>query len=566
MKKAMAIVLVIVLALSLFACGSNTTTSPSPKASASAPASAPASASAAASAPASASAKPSASASASAPASTAASQDTIPRLKFAYDVPANPASKTGGVLKIVNTAEGAAPIGIPWAQATLEGLLQAPLYEGLVLFRSNGEIQPLLATAWTIDTTNNEIKLTIRPNVTFNDGTKLTADVAGWNIMKQVQAKLMQRITGYRVDGESTLYLKYDVMTSSLISSLTIGLISKEAYEKKGEAWCKDNPSGTGPFMLKQYTPGQKLILVKNPTYWQKGKPYLDGVEFHFIRDAMTQNMAMQSTGPDGIDVLNLNSAEQVSMLKAAGSFQLITQQTGPVSLYPSSNVEKSPLAKLEVRQAIAYAIDRNAIVAARGFGICTPGLQGIPAGSLGHLPDSYNWSFNVAKAKELLKTAGYEKGFSTTLFVQPGVADKDTAVVIQKMLSTVGITAELQFPDSGGYAKLRSTGWDGLILGGFRLFSNPYTTFYLYFDKAQTFMVSVKRPDGWAAALDAAERAPKPDDALLQAVHKLYMTNVMNIPVYNMTDNWVMKQNVRDTGYGDYNTASATLANAWKG
>lgn len=482
-----------------------------------------------------------------------------------YVGPADPNAKKGGVLKVVNVAEGASPIGIPWSNATLEGLLMAPLYESLVFSKTNGKLVPVLATEWKADPATNSVTFKLRPNVKFTDGTPLTAEVAGWNIMKQVEAKTVQNVTGVEAKDDLTLVVKYTVLASTSVSSMaSIGMISKTAFEKNGEDWAKDNPVGCGPFMLKEYQHGQKLVLVRNPNYWQAGKPYLDGVEFHFIRDNMTASMALQSTGADAIDVHNLNSAEQVSMYKALNQFQIIIQPTGPVSLYPSSMVKDSPLAKLEVRQAISYAIDRDAIVAARGFGICTPGYQTVPPGSMAELPSSYNTSFDIAKAKELLTKAGLPNGFSTTILCQPGVADKDVAVAIQKMLAAVNIKAELVFLDSGGYAKTRSGGWDGLILGGFRAFSNPYTTFYLYFDKAQSFMVSVARPDGWAAALDAALAAPQPDAKLLQECNKLLMENATVIPVYNMTDNWAIKLNVHGGGYGEYDRC--TLVNAWKG
>lgn len=574
MRKALAIVLVLVLAVSLFACGTTpkASPSPSPAASSSAPSTAPASASAAASPAAS---KPAASASASAPASASAAKPAAsPKVGVTYTgdlvltdylAPVDPNAKKGGVLKVVNVAEGASPIGIPWSNATLEGLLMAPLYESLIFSKTNGDLIPVLATEWKVDAATNSVTFKIRPGVKFTDGTPVTADVAGWNIMKQVEAKTVQNVTGYEAKDDSTLVVKFTALGSTSVSSMaSIGLISKAAFEKNGEAWAKENPVGCGPFMLKEYLHGQKLTMVKNPNYWQAGKPYLDGVEFNFIRDNNTAAMALQSTGADAIDVQNLNSAEQVSMYKALNKFQIVIQPTGPVSLYPSSMVKDSPLAIKEVRQAISFAIDRDSIVAARGFGICTPGLQPVPAGSLAQLPDSYNASFNVAKAKELLTKAGFPNGFSTTIFCQPGVADKDVAVAIQKMFTAVGIKAELQFPDAGGYAKIRSSGWDGMILGGMRAFANPYSTFYLYFDKAQSFMVSVARPDGWGAALDAALAAPMPDAKLLQAVNKIFTDNTMAVPVYNMTDNWVFKLNIHNAGYGEYDRV--TLVNAWKG
>jgi len=281
MKKAISIALAILLALSLFACGKETPASP-PETSAPSPS-----------------------------ASTDASPGITPSASGAED-------KYGGVLKIVNQAEGATPIGIPWAAATLETLLWAPFFEGLLIEKTNGEIITNLAESYEVDMDNKEIVFHIKPNIKFSDGSALTAEVAGWNLMKYLEAKLLnQNITGYEARGELILAVKFEIWSNGLLGSIAASCFcSKEAYEKNGEEWAKENPVGTGPFIMKEYIHGQYLKAERNPNYWQDGKPYLDGIEFHFIRDAMAQNMALQAEGEDRIDVLNLNSAEQVSMLK----------------------------------------------------------------------------------------------------------------------------------------------------------------------------------------------------------------------------------------------------------
>jgi peptide/nickel transport system substrate-binding protein len=313
---------------------------------------------------------------------------------------------------------------------------------------------------------------------------------------------------------------------------------------------------------MQEYVHGQYLKAVKNPNYWQPGKPYLDGVEFDFIRDTMTQNMAIQSTGSDGIDVLNINSAEQISQLKATSQFDIVLLGTGPVIMTPSSMDEKSPLSKLEVRQALSYAIDRDALVAARGFGIYTAGTQLVPPNSPAYLEDSYNQTYDQQKAKDLLTQAGYPDGFNTTIYVQPGIVDKDSAQAIQQMLAEVGIKAELQFPDAGGHATLRSKGWDGIMLGGLRNFSDPYLTFFLSFDPFQMFMVSAARPQNWMVTLFSATGSPQPDPAAYKDVHKALLENLTAIPVYNMYDSWAIKKNVHDTHYGEYERCN--LESAW--
>ncbi len=530
MRKALALLLVLLLSLSLFACGSNSASGPSPS---------------------------------TAPQASASPSEASPAAPATESPSASPESKYGGILKIVNAAEGSAPIGIPWAQVSVEQLLLAPFFESLYLLKTNGELEPCLATSYSVDMEKKEVVVNIQPNVKFSDGSALTADVAGWNIMKQVEAKIMTNVTGYETRGDLVLVLKFDQWANTIITGLsTVGIVSKESFEKNGEEWAKDNPVGTGPFIMQEYVHGQYLKAVKNPNYWREGKPYLDGVEFDFIRDTMMQNMAIQSTGSDGIDVLNINSAEQISQLKASGQFDIVILETGPVTLTPSSMDPNSPLSKLEVRQAISYAIDRDAIVAARGFGVYSPATQLLVESSKAHLDDSNNLTYDVQKAKDLLAQAGYPDGFKTTLYAQPGIADKDVVQAVQLMLSEVGITADVQFPDAGGHATLRNEGWDGIIVGGFRNFANPYLTFFLSFDPFQMFTVSAARPENWMGILFGATAPPEPDAALYADAHKALLTNLTTIPVYNMSDNWAIKKNVHDTHYGEYERCN--LESAW--
>ena len=533
MKKALSVLIALLMLLSLFACNNGAspdTSSPPP----------------------SVSQTPSPSPSTLPPPATPSATPT----ETAVD-------KYGGVLKIVNSAEGAAAIGIPWSASTLESLLKAPFFEHLLVSTTDGVLEPQLAESWTVDLDKKEIVLNIRKGVKFHDGSDFTAEVAAWNLQMGIDVKQYnQNITACEARDDYTLAVKFETWTNSIIFNLSsYFMCSKESYEKNGEEWAAENPIGTGPFAMTEYVRGQYIKAARFEDYWQDGKPYLDGIEFHFIRDPVAQNMAMQSTGSDRIDVLNINSAEQVSLFKAQG-FTTFSLYTGPVVMYPGSKDTSSPLSKVEVRKAISYALDRDAIVAARGFGICTPGLQWVESNSMAHLPDSYNQSFSIEKAKELLTEAGYPDGFHTTLITQPGVADRDSTVAIQKMLEAVGITSDLEFPDSGAYAALRASGWDGICIAGARQFAYVYNSFYLYFDYNDIFYVSVARPNGWEDALRAAERTPEPDAEALQAVHKVLIDNMMGIPIYNITDNWVFQDNVNDTYYGYYEHVN--LADAW--
>jgi peptide/nickel transport system substrate-binding protein len=141
-------------------------------------------------------------------------------------------------------------------------------------------------------------------------------------------------------------------------------MISMQSFLDNGKEYVRQNPVGTGPFVLSEWNPGQSIKYAKNENYWQEGKPYLDGVEYYAITDTMTQNAAMQSTGDDGIDLFACSNAEQAYTLISSGvDFDSShIRGAGTLTLAPNSVDEDSPFYDLRVRQAVACAIDREAI------------------------------------------------------------------------------------------------------------------------------------------------------------------------------------------------------------
>ncbi len=486
----------------------------------------------------------------------------------------------GGTLRIVNTSEGAASLGIPWEVIGIDIDLLTPYCESLVLERTNGEIEPWLAKDWEIDTEALTITFHLQEGIKFHDGSDFNAEVAAWNLQQASDASVLNpAVVGIEATGEYELLITLDEWANSVMAgfaSHSFGMISKKSVEENGIEWARENPVGTGPFKLEKYTHGESIRYVKNEDYWQEGKPYLDAIEYIFMSDVMTQNAAMQQTGADSIDVLNTNSAEQIVTMENMPGLSISSYSIGPVSLIPSSLDESSPLSKLEVRQAISYAIDRDALIAARGFGILTAGDQFIPEGFMGHLDDSYNLTYNQQKAKDLLAEAGYPNGFSTKIYVMPGMVDQNMAVAVQSMLGEVGINVELEFPDSGGYSDYRYGGWDGLLMQHTRSLSQVASTFALYFDVTEDeenggykylYMPSCWRPDDELyAAEQAAGKAPEADDALLGEIHKIILDNMVCIPVYNIMDAYIIRDTVHDTGFAEWGASTRFLPqDAWK-
>ena len=486
----------------------------------------------------------------------------------------------GGTLRIVNTSEGAASLGVPWEVVGIDIDLMTPYGESLVLERTNGEIEPWLATEWDIDTEALTITFQLREGVKFHDGSDFNGEVAAWNLMMAREANVLNpAVVNVEATGEYEIVVYLDKWANSIMAgfaSHSFSMISKESFEANGIEWARENPVGTGPFKLEKYTHGESIRYVKNEDYWQEGKPYLDAIEYIFMSDMMTQNAAMQQTGDSSIDVLNTTSAEQIVTMESMQGVSISSYSIGPVSLIPSSLDENSPLSKLEVRQAISYAIDRDALMAARGFGILTPAYQFVPEGFMSHLDDSYNLTYDQQKAKDLLAEAGYANGFTTKIYVMPGMVDQNVAVAVQSMLGEVGINVELEFPDSGGYSDYRYGGWDGMLMQHTRSLSQIGSTFGLYFDVTEDeenggykylYMPSCWRPnDEMYAAQQAAGTAPEADDELLGEIHKIILDYMVCIPVYNLIDAYVIRDTVHDTGFAEWGASTRFLpADAWK-
>ena len=351
-----------------------------------------------------------------------------------------------------------------------------------------------------------------------------------------------------------------------LASSYGGSMVSPTAFEKKGKEWAMWNPVGTGPFKFVSYERGSKLTYAKWDGYWQKGLPYLDGIEFLFIRDPMTQQAAMRASGSEKVQVLCVTSGEEAAMMKAQG-FQVLTMPIGPVSLMPDSNNADSPLSKKKVRQAVSYAINRDAIVKARGFGFWAPANQIPSPGQGGFVKNAPGLQYDPQKARQLLAEAGYPKGFKIKIIVMPAMVDRDAMVAIQRYLGEVGIQVELEFPDNGGYTAYRwKNGWKNAFLAQHtRMLATANISYNFYWQTATGQFPSLKRTDGLIGKLNVSLKTVNPDDGKMQELTKMMADDTMFIPIYYVYEMYVVQPNVHDTGYTEWSSSTIfTPHNAW--
>ena len=175
-----------------------------------------------------------------------------------------------------------------------------PFFDRLLHIGDDGKYQPGLALSWDASTDGKAITFKLRQGVTFHDGTPFNAQAVKSNIDNLIPPKrpILTGITSVDVVDDYTVKLNLPDYNNLILFQFAINpatyMYSPEALKKNGEDWAKTHPVGTGPFMLKDYQPDISLTLVKNPNYWQKGLPYLDGIKISVVSDDMTQMMTIK--------------------------------------------------------------------------------------------------------------------------------------------------------------------------------------------------------------------------------------------------------------------------------
>jgi len=349
-----------------------------------------------------------------------------------------------------------------------DGTFQSPAVEKLVSVDTKGVTIPHLATSWQISPDYKFITLNLRKGVKFHDGTDFNAAAVKYNLDLFLNGPRpdLKTLSSIEVVDNYTVKLNFKTYDPALIPNFwaAVGwIVSPTAIDSKGKDWAQNNPIGTGPYKFVSYTRDVSVKFTRFDGYWG-GKPYLDNLEYTLISDPVTALAAFKAgEGQASIIVGNKDAAE----MQASGKYNVGKIATQVYGLCFDSVNAANPFSKLQVRQAIAYAIDNAAIAKSVGYGFYTPTNQVATPGGYAYNPAVAGYPYNPAKAKELLAAAGYPNGFKTTLTFQVNPENQDTVTAVQAYLSQVGITATLDPADQSRFVGIYSnqSGWNNAIL-----------------------------------------------------------------------------------------------------
>ncbi len=301
------------------------------------------------------------------------------------------------------------------------------VYDNLILRAPDGSYKPNLATSWKINATSTEVTLKLRTGVKFTDGAKFDATAAAANLNAFIAGNGPQAATftgaSATVVNATTVKLTLPHPNPDILYYLSTSDSFMASPKAIGTVGLKTMPVGSGPYVYdKSSIAGSQVILKANPNYWDKSKQKFKTVKFVFMDQVATRVNALRSGQVDAtiLDVANADTA-------SAAGLKLTTYNTdwsGLLLLDRAGKINPA-LGKVGVRQAIAYAIDRAALLRTvqQGQGKVTGQIFSAASGVQDKSLDNL-YSYSPTKAKALLAAAGYADGFTLTMpynaFMEP--------------------------------------------------------------------------------------------------------------------------------------------------
>jgi peptide/nickel transport system substrate-binding protein len=498
------------------------------------------------------------------------------------------ASSSGGILRFGSNAGDLGTLDPHYASGSQDRAVVDMVFNGLLRQKPGDAsvFEPDLATTLPqprMEKGKQVWTFTLRKGVMFHsaDGLpsyELTSEDAVYSLQKAADPKRSAYAgeyggIGFEAPDAYTVRITVDPPLSPLLFYPKVVnyaggfIISKKADQKLGADGMKTRPVGTGPFMFKSYTPGQKVSLVANASYF-RGKPLLDGVDFIYVPDVSSREAGLRSGQLDLIWgdwdkawVDRLSADPKLKMdLFGVGETQVV-----------HLNQSIPPLDKLQVRQAIAYALNRDEFQGLFGTRLSEKLYSVLPiqftAGGMSQqeiAAKNLEYSTNLEKAKQLLAAAGYPNGFSLRVVASEMVTYRVLYESMQAQLAKVGIKVELQMVDHSSFHSLIRKNVSPLVVyAAYRPNADAYLT---RFHHSASIVVTGSKPDTNFSQCkivdDLIEKARSESDSAKQvALWKDAQVKILeNMVTYPALVTWMVFARTPSVDYGhELKTVRAT-------
>ena len=446
--------------------------------------------------------------------------------------------QSGGILKIV-TPNGPAVIGYFKEMGPADLTAAFPAIEALMDYTSRREIKPFLAESVDINEKNPMITFHLRKGIKFHDGSDFNADAVAYNFNWLKDTKRLQygeKVKTIEIVDPYTVRLRLTEYNNMLIHGLGwVFMWSKVALTTKSPDYLRANPVGTGPFRLVEWRRDDHIKWERNKDYWQKGRPYLDGIEIRYVPDSVT---ASEMTQTKQVDMWTNCPVKDQADLEKKGLIRNFGYAGLPSTIFFNTTDPNKPTGKLKVREAIEYALDKPAMAKALGFGYATPLRMTAPEGEWGYDPAYKGRPYDPQKAKQLLAEAGYPNGLKLKLMALQG--PQDLATAIKSYMDQAGFNVDIDVADPGRFfgAWFGPSGFEDMLLGFTGLDPNYLVTFQRWFSHdPATNITSFKRsPELLALSRESITYTKEADQkAATKKLVRLLADEADVIPIYNI-------------------------------
>ncbi|MBN1850537.1 MAG: hypothetical protein JW932_18355 [Deltaproteobacteria bacterium] len=451
--------------------------------------------------------------------------------------------------------------------------MSRPAIETLLRYDEKGNLVPWLAAGWSISKDLSAVTLNLRKGVKFHDGTPCDAEAVRWNLERYRTSDNpeLKPVTSIDVVDDASVKLNLARWDSTILGNLASYagmMISPTAFKTNGGEWCRTNPVGTGPFRFVSWQKDVRVKFEKFADYWQKGKPYLDGIEWIVIKDPMSRLAAFQR---GEVDDLSNVPPKDVEGLKAAGKYYGSFCELSALTfcMMGDSAHEGSPFADIRVRRAIEHAIDKQAMAKIFALGLGQVGNQYAPPGSWGNNPNVKGYPYDPQKAKNLLVEAGYPEGFKTKIITPSIPFFADPVVAVQGFFEKVGISVEIEKVNPPKHTATLRGGWQNALIVHNAPLSEPDIAKNLSVNfSSRSYLKGVMlAPDDYENAITqalAASDTKTKQEWTWEAQKKMIDTYALAGFYFTLPRITFIHNKVHNTGVGDTVDVQWTPEDAW--
>jgi peptide/nickel transport system substrate-binding protein len=330
------------------------------------------------------------------------------------------------------------------------------IFDNLVTRTNDGEIVPEIATSWE-QVSDTQMVMQLRDDVVFHDGEKMTPEDVVYSIRRitdpafaSPQLGQFNKITGVEKTGENEITITTDGPYPVLLAQLVkLSVVPEHVVEKMGRDAFNLAPVGSGPYKFGEWKRGVSVELLRNDAYWGEKGPFASAL-FRAVPDAATRVADLRAGTADLIVSIDSDQAAQIRNASGIKVLSALTERVGFLGM----NLNKPPFDNIEMRRALAYAIDRDGI----NEGILAGGEKNLgqmtsPA-HFGYKEGIEPLPYDPEKAREIVK-AHPEEAAATVTFGTAPPYDQRVVQAIQQMLTDVGFKVEIAMTDMATYLKL---------------------------------------------------------------------------------------------------------------